>query len=75
MNLPENEITQFPSGRWGFVGRVSAQLGYVRNDGSGATAEELQNAVSFGPRLAGLKTRAWGTREEAEAAREALNGR
>lgn len=67
-NLPPNGIIHYPSGRWGFVGSVDARLAYESNDGNPATEEELENARSFGPRVAGVKTRTWATKEEAEKA-------
>lgn len=65
--LPENDVIQFPTGRWGFVGRVRADLAYVAKDGTPATEEQLDTAQRFGPRLAGVTTRTFDTREEALA--------
>jgi len=67
--LPENMLTQFPSGRWGFTGNVRADLCYVQKDGSPATEIQLFNAAQFGPRLAGLKTRTFQSEAEALAAK------
>ncbi len=72
MNLPLNKINQFPSGRWGFVGSVSLCLGYVCKDGSEPTPEQYKAAQMCGPQIAGLKTRAWESREDALAAAEAV---
>ena len=64
-------IIDTPSGRFVFVGRgIPGHLAYVANDGSAATDEQLAKARQFGPRLAGVKTRSFDTREEAEAAAE-----
>ena len=65
-------LNQFPSGKWGFVGSVPRELCYVAIDGSTATDEQLRNAAQFGPRLAGVKTRVWDTRESAVQAAQAL---
>jgi hypothetical protein len=69
--LPLNVI-QFPTGTWGFVGRVPAALAHVMTDGSPVTAEAAKIAASFGPALANVKTRAWETREAAVAAAQDL---
>lgn len=70
-NLPKNSLIQYPTGRWGFVGSVDARLAYVAKDGSTPTKKMLQDALTFGPNLAGVKTRAWNTKEEAlQAAKE-----
>lgn len=68
MSLPENIPLQFPSGRWGFVGRVRGDLAYVQVDGTTATETQLETARRCGPRLARLKTRSFATKAEALAA-------
>lgn len=68
MSLPENIPLQFPSGRWGFVGSIRADLAYVQADGTPATETQLETARKFGPRLAHLKTRSFVTKAEALAA-------
>lgn len=72
-NLPPNVVTQYPSGRWGFVGRVDGRLAHEALDGSELDARTLRDIASFGPGLFAHKARhrTWNTREEAiEAARE-----
>ncbi len=69
-NLPTNNLRQFPSGRWGFAGIVSARLCYICKDGSDPTDEQFAIARQHGPRLAGLKTRAFATKQEALTALE-----
>ena len=69
--LPQSLI-QFPSGRWGFVGRVDARLAYTAKDGSPADPAEIVKAKNFGPALANVKTCSWATAEEAIAAAEAI---
>jgi hypothetical protein len=66
-NLPL-VVIQFPSGTWGFVGRVPASLSLVMKDGSPVTPEAAKIASGFGPALANVKTRAWATKGEALAA-------
>jgi hypothetical protein len=63
--LPPNKVIQYPSGRWGFVGSVDARLSFVRKDGSTPSPKEFQDAQLVGPQMVGLKTRSWGSREEA----------
>ena len=65
MKLRENIVEQYPTGRWGFVGSVRADLAYIQRDGSPATEEQLKKCLQFGPRLARLKTRTWPTEEAA----------
>lgn len=66
--LPTNAITQYPSGRWGFVGRVDARLGFTMKDGSPATDKAIADARIAGPSVAGLVCRTFATREDAMAA-------
>jgi hypothetical protein len=66
----EPQLIQFPSGRWGFVGRVPATLAYICKDGSTPSKQQFENAHIAGPHFAGLKARAWDTRSEAETALE-----
>lgn len=63
--IKKNVVIQYPSGRWGFAGSVSAELTYVQLDGSPATQEQLATAARFGPRLARVTTRAFTTKAEA----------
>lgn len=61
-------IIETPTGRFVFVGSVPGSLGYVdAATGEDATEEQLQRARSFGPRIAGVKSRAFETRDEAVA--------
>jgi hypothetical protein len=57
----------YPRGAWGFVGSVDARLGYVSEDGSEATPQQLADAASFGPRLAGVKSRLFRSKRDALA--------
>jgi len=61
-----------PAGSFSFAGSVPVELSYEMKDGSPVTDEAAQKARDFGPRLAGVKTRTWPTREDALAAAEAL---
>ena len=65
MKLPKNIVEQYPTGRWGFVGSVRADLAYVQRDGSPATDEQIEKCQQFGPRLARLTTRTWPNKEAA----------
>lgn len=64
--LPSNALIQFPSGRWGFVGRVDARLSMS------GTPEEIETARRFGEGLSKAKRLSWATREEAVAAAAAI---
>lgn len=70
--LPKNQLIQFPTGSWGFVGSVHAALAYIQADGSPATDAQLERCRQFGPRLAHLKTRCWPSRAEALQALETV---
>ena len=67
-SLPQNVVIQFPSGQWGFVGKVRTDLAYVSKDGKPLTTKQIDNTQKFGPRLAGVKTRSFDTKKEALAA-------
>jgi hypothetical protein len=44
-------LTKYPSGRFGFAGRVPAQLMYKRNDGVPISDEDIEKIKRFGPGL------------------------
>jgi hypothetical protein len=44
-------LLQYPSGRWGFAGRVPMDLSYRNKDGSPITEELADSIRSFGPGL------------------------
>ena len=73
MRLPPNALIKNPAGTWSFVGAVSPELAYVTRDGGTPTAQQLEDARSFGPGIVGLRSRVWQTREEAELALEAIH--
>lgn len=70
--LPANVITQYPSGRWGFVGGVDARLAYVTLAGETPTDDQLWAVRLCGPRMAGLKSRSFATEADARAALASL---
>ncbi len=70
--LAQNVIIRYPSGKWGFAGRVDARLCYVTEDGGTPTPKQLQDAARFGPRLAGVTTRVFATEAAALEALENL---
>lgn len=53
-------VMQFPTGKWGFVGSVPAEIYFV----DGSTQEQINNARQFGERF-GPKRRIFETRAEA----------
>lgn len=68
-------IIKYPSGRYGFVGRVPAALAYS------GTPEDMQTAAQCGPGIAReiakrngreFRTLVWNTEDEARAAATAL---
>lgn len=69
-NLPANAVIQYPSGRWGFAGKVQVDLAYTRADGSPLTDKDIENVRSFGPRLAHVKSVTFATEQQAIAALE-----
>lgn len=75
-NLPPNCLTQYPTGRWGFVGSVDVRLGYVRKaDGQTPTAKEVteDHMLPGDPNIRRLRPLSWATRDEALAAAAAIN--
>lgn len=64
------QITQFPSKKWGFVGRVPMELAHRMRDGSTMTVELAKKIQSFGPGVFKhlIQTVAFDTKAEAEAA-------
>lgn len=82
-NLPTNNVMQYPSGRWGFVGRVDITLSFARKDGEPLTDADKANIaekVHFGERFvtganSEYKSLTFATEEEAkEAKRVAESG-
>ena len=80
MNLPANEIIQFPTGKWGFVGRVSLSLLFCRKDGVALTESDEEDIVrlhSHGERFVTGKETAYkrlvlDTKADAEGCLEAM---
>ena len=72
--LPANNIIQYPSGRWGFVGSVDIRLAYTELDGSDLSDERARELVQFGPGLLRprVKACAWPTRDAPIAAAQEL---
>lgn len=76
MNLPANEIIMFPTGKWGFVGRVSLSLMYGRKDDTPLTPDDEAEIVrlhSHGGRFVTgkgtpYKRLVWDTKADAESA-------
>lgn len=70
-------VIDYPNGRWGFVGRVPADLMYAHKDGTACSEEELlELRRSSNPAMSmnqlKVKTLSWATKEEAVAAAEAI---
>ena len=68
-NFNSASVIQFPSGKWGFVGRVPAALSFEYE-----SEDDVRNAAACGPGLARriaeragrrFGTRVWDTKEEA----------
>lgn len=58
-------VNQYPTGRWGFVGRVPADLAWTSLDGGPPDPAEVDVASQFGARFAKVRSRSWETREDA----------
>lgn len=71
--MTKNNLLQFPSGTWGFVGSVYQHLMFVKKDNSEITQDDLKNAGHFGPAVAGVKQRSWPTPLEALKAAKKYN--
>ena len=72
-SLPKNLITQYPNGRWGFVGSVNARLVYQRKDGQPLTEKDCQDIQQFGPGLLKhIESLSYATAKEAEQAAKDL---
>lgn len=68
-NFTEANVIKFPSGKFGFVGKVPVELAFEYD-----SIEDVKIAQHSGPRIAGLiaakegrvfKTRVWNTKEDA----------
>lgn len=59
---------QAPSGRWYIAGSAPAELALEQPDGSAVTPEQARSAAQVGPRMAGVRTRTWTTRDALVAA-------
>lgn len=69
MRFNKCHVIDYPSGRWGFVGRVPAELAFVRRDGAPMSAMDYKHAAECNtPALLGHITRAFASRDEAIAA-------
>lgn len=66
-SINTTELMKFPSGKFGFVGKVPAVLLYD------ATTEEIKNMLSAGCAQF-LKRRVWSSAEEAKAALDVVMG-
>lgn len=64
-SLPNNNVIQYPSGRWGFVGSVCTDLCYMQQDGSPPTNKQLDTARHCGPGFANLRARTFATEADA----------
>jgi hypothetical protein len=64
-------VIKYPSGRFGFVGRVPGELAYIKPSGELLTEQEFDTARHCGLGVLHLLTRTWDSRESAvEAARK-----
>ncbi len=71
--LPLNNVMQYPTGRWGFVGTVDGRLAAEHTDGTPLTEQEMIDCRKFGRGLfKNIRSRSWETREEAIAAADAI---
>lgn len=69
-------VMRYPSGKYGFVGRVPADLAYVKQDGSTPTEDECREVAQASFRAMvckrlGIKTRVFETEQQARDAAKA----
>lgn len=64
-NIDSVHIVKSPTGRYYLAGCFPAALGLEQPDGSDVTPEQAACAAQCGPRIAGVRTRTWPTREAA----------
>jgi len=60
MRIEKFFVIQYPSGRWGYVGRVPVELAYI----DGTTEEQIRAGAQFGERF-GPKKRVFDSEIEA----------
>jgi len=65
-------LLRYPTGRWGFAGRVPLPLAYEHRDGSPATDAEIRDDLRLPGNVRKLRSVAFETREEAVTAAAAL---
>jgi hypothetical protein len=63
-------VIKYPSGKWGFVGRVPSDLAWIKQDGSTPTPEECNEVAQASFRAMvckrlGIHTRTFTTEQEA----------
>ena len=67
-------LMQFPTGRWGFVGRVPAVLAWARKDSTPMTDTDWHTVTyCMMPGSFGYRQPTWATESEANAALDAIN--
>jgi hypothetical protein len=69
---PLLNVIQYPSGRWGFVGRIPLSLAFAAPDGSPADPKEADIRRQFGGSFGRVKARSWESRAAAIADAKAL---
>ena len=68
--IDKAHLSQFPSGKWGFVGSVDARLTFKKEDGSELTEDDVKyisqaQSRAMAMKARGVKSLAWDTREQA----------
>ncbi len=58
-------VIQYPSGKWGFVGSVPAELSYVTKQGGSISAANIEKQLRLPANKRIIKSRAWLTKEAA----------
>ena len=66
-------LTQYSTGKWGFAGSVPVHLTYTAKDGSPLTDDQIAAVRQVGPGIAGVKSKTWGSAEEALAAADEMS--
>lgn len=62
---PKNHVFQYPSGKWGFVGRVDCRLTWQNKDGTPLTAADATRLVRLSNPGMAYKVKVYNSRQDA----------
>lgn len=75
MTYPINHIFQYPSGKWGFVGRVDCRLTWQNKDGTPLNDTQASELTQLSNPAMFFKVKCYDTREQALNAAEILGAK